>query len=170
MTYEGEHNHKRPAVNRKSVVGTFWNKSPGAKLRISREAGSCSNVENLDSPDAEILQFDHPESNKARVYTDQLKVPYLKTDLIESRLPAVEDVVSPPNVGKLGSPNMMKFQFDEPESSNSHVFTDESEIPYRSMEFIGSSNDDVVLIPNMTPMLEDLLLDFNHLNRSALFP
>lgn len=38
------------------------------------------------------------------------------------------------------------------------ISTGESEVPYTSMEFIGSSDDDVILIPNMTPMLEDLLM------------
>ena len=75
-----------------------------------------------------------------------------------------------PNVGKMGSPNMLLLQFDEPDSSNSHIFTGESEVPYTSMEFIGGSDDDDILIPNMTPMLEDFLLDFNHINNGALFP
>ena len=116
MTYKGEHNHKKPVVNRNSTVGASRNKSSETRLCIAKETGSCSNVE------------------------------------------------------KLGSTNMMMLQNDEPKISNSHIFTGESEIPYTSMEFIGSSDDDVILIPNMTPMLEDFLLDFNHTINGALFP
>jgi hypothetical protein len=69
------------------------------------------------------------------------------------------------------SHNKMMLKFDEPETSNSQVFSDESKISCSETEFIGNSNDDDdILIPNITAMSEDLLMDFNHLNSGALFP
>jgi len=91
-------------------------------------------------------------------------------ELIESQLPASKDGSSP-NDGNLDSHNKMMQKFDEPETSNAQVFSDESKISYSETEFIGSSNDDDdILIPNITAMSEDLLMDFNHLNSGALFP
>jgi len=64
---------------------------------------------------------------------------------------------------------MMMLQFDELESQNSNVFSNESEIQYTEKEFIESSNEDDILIPNMKSMLEDLFFDFNNINSGSLF-
>jgi len=67
VTYLGEHNHKKPANNWNSVVGSSRNMSSNSGLDVVREAGCCSNVRNLSSPNAVMLQLDQPESSKARV-------------------------------------------------------------------------------------------------------
>jgi hypothetical protein len=65
----------------------------------------------------------------------------------QTRLPAVEEAESFPDVGNFHSPDTATQQFDQP----------------------GSLYDDYdILIEKMKTVLEDFLLDFNHL--IALFP
>jgi hypothetical protein len=68
VTYIGEHNHRKPANNWNSVVGSSQNMSSNSGLDGVREAGCCSNVRNLGSPNVVMLQHDHLESSKARVH------------------------------------------------------------------------------------------------------
>jgi len=167
VTYLGEHNHNKPANNRNSAVGSSQYMSP--KFGSAGEGRCFTNIINLGSSDAVMLQLDQPESSKARVLVGQSRIPDPKTELIESPLAALDEAKSPQNVEELDSPNIMMLQFDEQESGNSNVFACELEIPNTKAEFIDNSKEDDILIPNMTPMLEESFLGFNSVNSGALF-
>jgi len=121
----------------------------------------------LGSPNAVMLQLDQPETSKARVLLSQSKILNLKIEL--SPLPTLGKAKSPQRIEELDSPNMMMLQFDQQESKNSNVFSYESEIPYTGAKFTESFKEDEILIPNMTPMLDEFFLDFNNVNSCALF-
>lgn len=139
VTYIGEHNHKKPANNRNSIVGTScWNMSSNSGLDVVREVGCCSNVRNLQG------------------FPGESNMPYLKNEVIK-------------NAGKLDSSDMIMLPFDELERENSNIFSDESKIPDRETKLIESSNEDDILIPNMTNMLDDFFLNFNNINNGSPF-
>jgi hypothetical protein len=60
------------------------------------------------------------------------------------------------------------LQHDDSERRNAQIFLGD---PYSETDFIGSSNDDDdILIPNMSAMVEDFLLDINLLNGGSILP
>ena len=171
VTYEGEHNHAKPTLNKNVVVGTSQRKSPKTGLHSAEEVGSSTNITNSGSSNVVMLQSDHPESSNAQVLVDQSKILYSEMELLESQLPAAKEVGSSSNVRNLGSHNKMIMQFDEPQSSNVTGVAGDSNLPYSETGFIGSFDDnDDILIPNITAWSEDYLMDFNCLNGGALFP
>ena len=171
VTYEGEHNHAKPTLNKNVVVGTSQRKSPKTGLHSAEEVGSSTNITNSGSPNVVMLQIDHPESSNAQALADQPKTSYPKMKLLESQLPGVEEVGSSSNVRNLGSHNKMILQFDERQSSNVTGVVGSSNLPYSEIGFIGSFDDnDNILIPNITAWSEDYLMNFNRLNGGALFP
>jgi hypothetical protein len=57
------------------------------------------------------------------------------------------------------------LQHDQPERRNAPIFLGD---PYSEID---SSNDnDDILIPNMSAMVEDFLLDINHINGGSILP
>jgi len=167
VTYEGEHDHAKPTFNKNVVIGTSQHKSPKTTLPATEEVGSSTNITNSGLPNVAMLQFDHPKSNNAHLLVDQSKIPYHKIELLDSQLPVVEEVGLSPNIRNLGSHDKMIMQFDEPLSSNAQVVVTDSNLPYYETGFIGSFDDNDILIPNITAWSEDY---FNRLNGGALFP
>ncbi|XP_045802660.1 probable WRKY transcription factor 4 [Trifolium pratense] len=171
VTYRGKHNHRKPEVKQNSDNETSRNKPLEARLPVVGQAGSSQNFENLGSPHVAMVQFDQSESNNSQVLDGHSKLTNPKTKLIESQSHVIGEVGSSHNVQKVDSNNRMMLQRDEPERSNAPISSGELEIPYFETNFIGSYNDDDdILIPNMSIMSEDFLLDFNHLNGSSVLP
>ncbi|KAL5097518.1 hypothetical protein RYX36_001845 [Vicia faba] len=157
VTYKGDHNHKEPERNHKSINRTSRKKSSKTRLSTAEVIGSSPNVRNIDSSNVVIAQSDQTENINTQI------IPTKSKDLC----PNVETFS---NIGKLDSPNLMMMQFDEPENTV-HAFTNESKITSSGTKSSGSCDDDDhdILIPNMRAMSEDILLDFNRLNGGRLF-
>ncbi|WJX27198.1 WRKY transcription factor [Trifolium repens] len=169
VTYRGKHNHPKPEVKQNSDNGTARNKSSEAGLPVVGQAGSSQNSENLRYPNVVMVQFDQSESNNAQVIDGHLKITNSEIELNESQSHVVSEAGSSQNVQKLDSYNKMMLQHDEPERRNAKIFLGELEIPYSETDFIESSNnDDDILIPNMSAMVEDFLLDINLLNGGSI--
>ncbi|PNX74908.1 WRKY transcription factor [Trifolium pratense] len=166
VTYRGKHNHQKPEVKQNSNIGTSRNNSSEVRLPIVRQAGSSQNFKNLSSPNVGMVRFDQSESNNAQVLDVHSKI-----ELNESQSHVVGEAGSSQNVQKIDTHNMMVLQRDEPERSNAQNFLGELEIPYSETNFIENNNDDDdILIPNMSVMSKDFLLDFNHLNGGYVLP
>ncbi|RHN51572.1 hypothetical protein MtrunA17_Chr6g0470161 [Medicago truncatula] len=120
----------------------------------------------MGSQNVTMMHVDHPESTNIQVLPGQSE-----TEVIETHLPAAREIESSPNVENLFSYNMMMLQSDQPMSSNAQVYSNESQILPSRNKLIGNTDEDEeIMIPNMTGMSDDFLLDFNHLNGSFLFP
>ncbi|PNY17008.1 WRKY DNA-binding domain protein [Trifolium pratense] len=168
---QGKHNHRKPEVKQNSDNETSRNKPLEARLPVVGQAGSSQNFENLGTPHVAMVQFDQSESNNSQVLDGHSKLTNPKTKLIESQSHVIGEVGSSHNVQKVDSNNRMMLQRDEPVRSNAPISSGELEIPYSETNFIGSYNDDDdILIPNMSIMSEDFLLDFNHFNGSSVLP
>ncbi|CAJ2658320.1 unnamed protein product [Trifolium pratense] len=166
VTYRGKHNHQKPEVKQNSNIGTSRNNSSEVRLPIVRQAGSSQNFKNLSSPNVGMVRFDQSESNNAQVLDVHSKI-----ELNESQSHVVGEAGSSQNVQKIDTHNMMVLQRYELERSNAQNFLGELEIPYSETNFIENNNDDDdILIPNMSVMSKDFLLDFNHLNGGYVLP
>ncbi|XP_045802664.1 probable WRKY transcription factor 14 [Trifolium pratense] len=166
VTYRGKHNHQKPEVKQNSNIGTSRNNSSEVRLPIVRQAGSSQIFKNLSSPNVGMVRFDQSESNIAQVLDVHSKI-----ELNESQSHVVGEAGSSQNVQKIDTHNMMVLQRDELERSNAQNFLGELEIPYSETNFIENNNDDDdILIPNMSVMSKDFLLDFNHLNGGYVLP
>ncbi|XP_045802658.1 probable WRKY transcription factor 4 [Trifolium pratense] len=169
ITYRGKHDHRIPEVKRNSDIGTSRNKSSETRLSVVEPVGSSQNFKNLSSPNVGMVQFDQSESNNGQVLDGHLKITNLETELNESQSHVVGEVGSSQDVQRLDSHNKMMLECDELERNKAQIFQGELEIPYSEIEFTGSYNDDDdILIPNMSAMLEDFLLEYNHLDGSVL--
>jgi hypothetical protein len=122
----------------------------------------------LGYPNVVMVQFDQSESNNAQVIDGHSKITNPEIELNESQSHIVRKAGSSQNVKKFDSRNKMSQQ-DEPERRNAQIFFGELKIPYSETDFIESSNnDDDILIPNMSAMVEDFLLDINLLNGGSI--
>ena len=168
VTYRGKHNHPKPEVKQNSNNGTARNKSSEAGLPVVGQAGSSQNFKNLGDPNVVMVQFDQSESNNAQVIEGHSKITNSEIELNESQSHVVREGESSQNDQKLDSHNKMMLQHDQPERRNAPIFLGD---PYSETDFIGSSNDDDdILIPNMSAMVEDFLLDINLLNGGSILP
>ncbi|CAK8531283.1 unnamed protein product [Lathyrus sativus] len=165
VTYKGQHNHKEPKYNHKSVIGTSQNKLSKRILSTAKV------VRNMNSPNVVMTHFNQTGNINAQILSTQSKVIYPENELTKNHLLVSQEAVSSSSVGNLSSSDVMMSQFDEPKGNDAQVFTCESTIPYSQKKSSGSCDDDDhdILIPNMRAMSEDILLDFNHLNGGRLF-
>ncbi|KAK2447893.1 putative WRKY transcription factor [Trifolium repens] len=165
VTYRGNHDHQKPDVKRKSNNGNSRNKSSEAKLPVVGQAGSSQNFKNLGDPNVVMVQFDQSESNNAQVIDGHSTITNPEIELNESQSHVVREGESSQNDQKLDSHNKMMLQHDQPERRNAPIFLGD---PYSEID---SSNDnDDILIPNMSAMVEDFLLDINHINGGSILP
>lgn len=170
MTFVGAHNHEKPAGKWNSIGLTSQNKSSKTRLPAVGNFKSSPNISKLGSQNVTMMHVDHPESRNIQVLPSQSEIPS-ETELIETHLPAAREIESSPNVENLFSYDVTMLQFDEPMSSNAQVYSGESQILPSGNKLIGNSDDDEeIMIPSMTDMSEDFLLDFDHLNDGFLFP
>ncbi|CAI8590537.1 unnamed protein product [Vicia faba] len=99
VTYKGQHNHKEPKCNDRSIIGTSRNNSSKRVLSTAKGVESSST---------------------------QSKVLYPENELTKKHLLVSQEDVPSSNVGNLSSSDVMMLQFDEPKSSDAQVFTSES--------------------------------------------